>query len=87
MAIKLPFSDIFKLAGMAGEYGQLAAELAPIAEALINFDDPNDDDKTSELEDLQRHIFAAQDNMAEAIKDGNALLNRFRELKAAKDKK
>lgn len=87
MAIKLPFSEIFKLAGQAGEYGKIMAELAPIAEELINYDDPNDADKTSEIEDIQRHIFAAQDNMVEAIKDGNALLSRYRELKAKKEAK
>ena len=87
MAIKLPFSDMFKLASMAGEYGQLAAELAPLAEELINYDDPNDADKTTEIEDLQKHIFAAQDNIAEALKDGNALLSRFRALKAAREAK
>lgn len=87
MAIKLPFSQIFQLAGQAGEYGKIMAELAPIAEELINWDDPNDADKTSEIEDLQQHIFAAQEAIAAAISDGNALLNRYKEMKQAKDKK
>lgn len=54
------------------------AAAAPFIEELLNYDDPNDPDKTPELQDLKEHLSLVAD-------DCRAIIRRVGQMKGVGD--